>query len=131
MIHRRFFSVLVLLAVTRPLVAEDAPLHQQLAKEPPAALAKAARERGDAGRGALLFFQPALGCAKCHDDPGGQLGPEIAKAGKEATGEYLVEAVLAPSKAIKKGYETVVVTTTGGRTLVGLVAAETADALTL
>ena len=42
-------------------------LAQQLLKEAPAELARAARERGDAGRGAVLFFQPFLTCARCHD----------------------------------------------------------------
>src|SRR5262249_21743220 len=64
-------------------------------------------------------------------EAGTQLGPDIAKAGKDATPEYLIESVLLPSKVLKKGYETVVVTTKDERTLTGLVAAETADALTL
>jgi hypothetical protein len=60
-------------------------------KESPAELAKAAHERGDAGRGALLFFQPFLTCAKCHDsETSTQLGPDLTQAGKEATAEYLV-----------------------------------------
>jgi putative heme-binding domain-containing protein len=112
--------------------ADPPPLQQQLAKEPVADLARAARERGDAGRGAVLFFQPFLTCAKCHDpETGTQLGPDVAQAGKDATAEYLIESVLFPSKVIKKGYETVTVTTSDDRTVAGLVAAETADALTL
>ncbi len=39
--------------------------------------------------------------------------------------------MLLPSKVIKKGYETVVVTTTDGRTVTGLVAAENDGTLTL
>ena len=107
-------------------------LTQQLLKEPVANLVRAARERGDASRGAVLFFQPFLTCAKCHDaNPLTQLGPDLAKAGKEATPEYLIESMLLPSKAIKKGYETVVVATTDGRTLTGLIAEEKNDTLTL
>ena len=63
-------------------------------------------------------LQPFLTCAKCHDSQAGvQLGPEYAKVGKEGTAEYLIESVLSPSKVIKKGYETVVITTLDGRTL--------------
>jgi len=116
------------------VIAAESPagLHQQLAKEPVADLAKDARARGDASRGAVLFFQPFLSCAKCHDgETGTQLGPDIAAAGKEATPEYLIEAVLFPSKVLKKGYETVVVTTKDERTLTGLIATETVDILTL
>lgn len=112
--------------------ASPPTLTQQLLKESPADLAKAARERGDAGRGAVLFFQPFLTCAKCHDaTTGTQFGPDPAQAGKEATAEYLIESVLAPSKAIKKGYEPILVGTTNGRTITGLLAEEKKGTLTL
>ena len=108
------------------------PLTQQLLKESAADLAKAARARGDAGRGAVLFFQPFLSCAKCHDEETGtQLGPDIARAGKEATAEYLIESVLMPSKQIKKGYETLVVSTSDGKMVTGLLSEETKDSFTL
>jgi putative heme-binding domain-containing protein len=101
-------------------------------KESPAELAKAARERGDASRGAVLFFQPFLTCAKCHDaETGTQLGPDIAQAGKEATAEHLIESVLWPSKVIKKGYEPLTVTTADGRTTTGLLVEEKNGKLTL
>lgn len=107
-------------------------LSQQLLKEPPAELAKAARERGDAGRGAVLFFQPFLTCAKCHDgEVSVKLGPDISQSGKEATAEYLIESVLTPSKSIKKGYEPLTLTTTAGRTLTGLLAEEKYGTLVL
>jgi putative heme-binding domain-containing protein len=125
-------AVLVLIPSTQLHGAEPPVLQQELAGEPPAQLAKDARARGDAGRGAVLFFQPFLACAKCHDaDAGTQLGPDLAKADKGTTAEHLIESVLNPSKVVKKGYETVVVTTKDERTVTGLVAAETADALTL
>lgn len=113
-------------------VAAPPTLAQQLLKESPVELAKAARERGDAGRGAVLFFQPFLTCAKCHDaETGTQLGPDLAQAGKEATAEYLVESVLSPSKAIKKGYEPLTVSTIDGRSVVGLLVDEKNGTLTL
>ncbi len=125
--------VSVSLFVNITLAADPLPaLHQQLAKEPVAELAKAARERGDAGRGAVLFFQPFLTCAKCHDgETITRLGPDIARADKGVTAEYLIESVLFPSKVIKKGYETVTITTTDDRTVTGLIATETADSITL
>lgn len=80
----------------------------------------------------MLFFQPFLTCAKCHDaDTGTQLGPDLAQAGKAATGEYLVESVLSPSKVIKKGYEPITVSTTDGRTVTGLLVEMKNGALTL
>jgi putative heme-binding domain-containing protein len=118
----------------RATCAEPAgdPLQARLLREPAADLAKAARERGDAGRGAVLFFQPFLTCARCHDpETGTQLGPDIAKAGKEAAAEYLIESVLNPSKVIKKGYEALTVSTADGRTVTGLLVEEKNGTLTL
>lgn len=120
--------------VAADIAPSTAPLTltQQLLQESPADLAKAARERGDAGRGAVLFFQPFLTCARCHDpEVGTRLGPDIAQAGKEATAEYLIESVLLPSKSIKKGYESLTVITTDGRTVTGLLVEEKGGVLTL
>ena len=118
----------------RAAAADPMPtLSQQLAKEEASVLAKAAREQGDASRGAMVFYRPDLVCTRCHTagDPGALLGPDLAKAGKEATDIYLVESILFPSKVIKKGFETVVVTTKAGKTLTGLIAEERADAIVL
>jgi len=135
MLSNRFLTlVLLLFIVPCSARAADSPLtlQQLLQQEPVADLAKAVRARGDAARGAVLFFQPFLTCAKCHDsDTGTQLGPDIAKVGKDGTPEYLIESVLLPSKVIKKGYETVVITTTDGRTYTGLVAEEKNGNVTL
>ncbi|MGL6074233.1 MAG: DUF6797 domain-containing protein [Fimbriiglobus sp.] len=112
--------------------ATPASLSDKLLKEPRANLVKAIRNQGDATRGAALFFQPYLSCAKCHEaETIPQLGPEIAKAGKEATPEQLIESVLQPSKVIKKGFELVKITTADGKTLTGLVAVEKDGKLTL
>ena len=123
---------LLLFAIPVAARAAEPTLQQRLSKEPVAALAKAAREQGDAARGAVLFFQPFLACAKCHDgDAGTQFGPDISKIGKEGTADYLIESVLLPSKVVKKGYETVIITTNAGRTVTGLVAEEKKDAVTI
>src|SRR4051794_2800074 len=114
--------------------AEPGPaLQQQLLAEDVAALARAARKQGDPSRGALVFYRPDLACTRCHTagEDGARLGPDLARAGKEATDAYLVESVLQPSKVIKKGYETVAVTTKAGKTLTGLLAEEHADAIVL
>jgi putative heme-binding domain-containing protein len=108
-------------------------LQQQLLKENVANLAKAAREQGDASRGAVVFHRPDLLCTRCHTagEDTTLLGPDLAKAGKEATDVYLVESVLLPSKVIKKGFETVTITTKAGKTVTGLLAEERGDAVVL
>jgi putative heme-binding domain-containing protein len=129
-------ATVLLLALPAGLAAgaEMPPaLHSQLAQESAEALARDARAKGDPGRGALLFYQSHLACTRCHTagEEGAKLGPDLAKAGKEATDVYLVESILLPSKVIKKGFETVTITTTAGRTVTGLIAEETADRLVL
>lgn len=116
------------------LTAELAPTFTQLLmKESVSSLAKAAREQGDASRGAMIFYRSDLLCIQCHipGDETPKLGPDISRAGKDATDTYLVESLLFPSKVIKKGFETISVTTTAGKKITGLLASETAETLTL
>ena len=108
-------------------------LEGRLRAEDPAALAHEARRLGDARRGALVFYQPTLTCTKCHVSDTGTpaLGPDLTALGKDATDVYLVESILEPSKVIKKGFETVTISTEDGRTLTGLLGDDRADAVVL
>jgi len=109
-------------------------LQAELAKLDLAALAKAAREQGDPARGALVFHRPDLTCTKCHaagDDAARPLGPDLAKPEKGTTDVHVVESVLFPSKAIRKGYENVALTLKSGKVVTGLLAEERGDAVVL
>ena len=120
-------SIVLLLA----LVAQSGSpgMQQRLATEDPAALARAARAEGDPARGAIVFHLPQLLCAKCHanGEKESVLGPDLSRVGKDATDAYLVESILAPSKIIKKGYETVTVATKAGKIVSGLLVADRPD----
>jgi mono/diheme cytochrome c family protein len=72
------------------------PFDKELSKESPALLAKDARKLGDPARGALLFYRPQLGCARCHriGSEGIGVGPDLSKPGKDTTDVYLVESIL-------------------------------------
>src|SRR5579883_3229476 len=88
----RLMSSLLLAAISAPGAdgpipsASSAPLGEQLRREDPAALARDARRLGDARRGALIFYQPALTCTRCHlgepADAPPRLGPDLATLGK-------------------------------------------------
>ena len=97
-------------------------LEQQLLDESPQKLAKAARQNGDARRGALVFYQAHLACTKCHIPAKGQktFGPDLSRRKKPVTDEYLVESVLHPSKELRKGFESVTIITSEGKTVTGL-----------
>ena len=59
------------------------------------------------------------------------LGPDLASLGKEVSDVELVEGILEPSKAIRKGYEPITIATDDGRTINGLLVEERPDAVIL
>jgi putative membrane-bound dehydrogenase-like protein len=94
----------------------------------------ARKNPGDAERGRKLFLDlKGLACVKCHalGGAGGQVGPDLAGIGLKYKREELMTSVLEPSKVIAQGYETIVVTTTAGKTLTGVFKGETGDAVSL
>ncbi|MBI3468662.1 MAG: c-type cytochrome, partial [Planctomycetes bacterium] len=108
-------------------------LERQLLSEDPARLGKAARTAGDAPRGALLFHQAYLACAKCHGSGGETtgLGPDLASPDPSVTDAQIVESILQPSRVIKQGFEPVTVVTDEGVMLSGLLVDLTADRMAL
>ena len=74
-------------------------------------------------------------CSKCHVSEGPEtsppLGPDLSALGKNVSGTELVEAILEPSKLIRRGYETITIVTNDGRTTSGLLAEDRPDAVIL
>ncbi len=97
-------------------------LTEQLLREDSAKLAEQARREGDIIRGAILFHQGNTNCAKCHRPQAEteRIGPDLSKLGAEVTDQYLIEAILQPSKVIKQGYETVSIVDLDGKVFNGL-----------
>ncbi len=120
--------LLALFTFASPITAQM--LEDELKRTPASELAKLARSDGDAGRGAVLFFQQQMSCAKCHAvgdaNPNG-LGPDLTALGKEVSDEALVEAVLLPSKVIRKGFESVTVALADGTALSALLVERTKE----
>ncbi len=107
-------------------------LDEDLRRAPATDLARLARQQGDAIRGAIVFFQPHMACAKCHsvgEEKPSSLGPDLATLGKEVSDETIVESVLLPSKVIRKGFESVTIVTTDGKSLTGLLVERGPDKL--
>ncbi len=114
--------------------AGAAGLEPRLREEDPQAIAADARKFGDAKRGAILFYRPALLCAKCHDhlEPrSAPLGPDLTRLGKTRSDAEIVTSILEPSKTIARGYETVTVITREGKAFAGLLAEDRADAVVI
>ena len=102
------------------LSAQD--LTQQLIAENPSTLVKEAREKGDVVRGAILFHQGNINCAKCHrvSAESERLGPDLSRMAPAATDELIVDSILQPSKQIKKSFESYLVLTQDGETISGI-----------
>ncbi|MFM8475835.1 MAG: PQQ-dependent sugar dehydrogenase [Planctomycetaceae bacterium] len=101
---------------------------------PQAVFADIAGITGDAERGRQLFQTAAhLQCAKCHQpDPAGRrIGPDLANIGRRASPEQLFESIANPDRRIEPQYQTRIVITTSGKTLIGLVESETDGELVL
>ena len=90
---------------------------------------------GDSVAGRELFFD--LGgptpCAKCHtaDGVGGDIGPDLSAIAGTRTAQFIVESILQPSASIAGGYESVLIQTSDGRILDGVIRRETADSIWL
>lgn len=87
--------------------AQQASITEALRREGAKALAADARERGDAVRGAVLFPKQELKCFQCHAlGAPNLLGPDLTRWAMDKPDEYLVDAVLFPSKDIHEDYRT-------------------------
>ncbi len=84
---------------------------------------------GDAARGKLAFKKV---CAACHkvQDVGQEIGPNLA-AMKNRGPETILLNVLDPNREVNPQYLNYVLVTNDGRSLTGMIAAETATSVTL
>lgn len=84
---------------------------------------------GDVRRGQSLFNSPKAACASCHaiGYRGGKIGPDLTAIGQIRSERDLLEAIVFPSASFARGYEPVVVTTTGGDVHGGILQNERAD----
>jgi quinoprotein glucose dehydrogenase len=120
---------------------DDAGIKQKLAEyegrrsaDDPLASYAECTEGGDARRGRQLFLERSqLSCVRCHKvgETGGDVGPELTKIAADKKREYLLEALVAPSKTIAKNFETVVILDIDGVQHTGIVKQEDDKQLTL
>ena len=83
-------------------------------------------EKGNPHRGEKIYRRAALQCVVCHaiGGAGGVIGPDLVSIGSSAPVDYLVESLLEPSKKIKEGYHTTLVTLKNGDAFAGAIASE-------
>ena len=84
---------------------------------------------GDVNRGRALFTQS---CELCHRlfDTGADIGPELTGSNRTDI-DYLLQNILDPNALIGKDYQSTTIETSDGRTLIGMVRGDDANAVTL
>jgi putative heme-binding domain-containing protein len=103
-------------------------------KSHPDVLRQAAMNNGgDPKKGELVYRSESARCTTCHkvSGQGSDAGPDLSQVGGKLDRTHLIEAVLDPSAEILQGYYVTVLETRSGRTLSGIVKAETPTIITL
>ena len=117
-------SVLVFFAAFSCTQSSSAQtLTQRLVSEDAEVLVRDAREKGDIVRGAILFHQGNINCAKCHRPSAekDRIGPDLSRLDPDVTDVSFVESILLPSKEVKDDYKTVTVLTLDGNLVDGMI----------
>jgi putative heme-binding domain-containing protein len=82
---------------------------------------------GDPEHGRQIFLHnAAVSCQRCHklDGEGGEVGPALNGIGGKQKRDYLLESIVLPSKQIAKGYDSVLITKTDGKSVAGVLKSE-------
>jgi putative membrane-bound dehydrogenase-like protein len=84
----------------------------------------------DLGRGKAVFKRV---CASCHrlEDVGNEVGPDLLSALRTKTPDALLSDVFDPSREVDPRFVNYLVTMRDGRSLTGMIAAESANSITL
>jgi len=93
----------------------------------PLGKARLASEGGDRQRGERIFLErTSVSCLRCHvvRGRGGQVGPELTRIAAEKSRGELLEAIVLPDKTIARGYEPVLLLTTAGQQVAGVLREE-------
>jgi putative heme-binding domain-containing protein len=103
-------------------------------KSNPDTLRRAAMNMGgDPKRGKAIYLSESAKCTTCHKvhGQGGEVGPDLSQVGGKLDRTHLIESILDPSAEILQGYHAAVLETKSGRTLTGIVKAESSTGVTL
>lgn len=130
-----------------PRSAPAQSFEDELKREGIDGLARQAASRGDPKRGAEVFHRPGLACVQCHARPEAApsgatssaapspvpepIGPVLENPDPELSAPRIVEAILEPSKTIRKGFEPIIVATLDGQLVQGILVEETPDHLAI
>jgi putative heme-binding domain-containing protein len=128
---RALTAIVLLLWFNQSLFAQS--LTDKLTAEPPDRLLLDANERGDIVRGAILFHQGNIACAKCHRpvDESDRIGPNLSRLADDVTDQSIIDSILHPSTVIAKEYRTSLVLDVDGRIYQGLIVKQNDESVVL
>ncbi len=89
---------------------------------------------GDPVRGKNIFYGKQALCSTCHragPEKDNNIGPDLRRIGEVRSPRDLLEAILAPSASIARGYEPKSILTKAGNVFSGVIRSETAETITL
>jgi putative heme-binding domain-containing protein len=103
------------------------PMKMSLSKEEMIAIIDRVNSKGNAARGESVYRRENLQCVACHaiGEVGGVIGPNLVSIGASAPVDYLIESLIEPSKKIKEGYHTNLITLKNGDSYAGGILSET------
>ena len=103
------------------------PMKMSLTKAEMIAMIDRVNSEGNAARGESVYRRENLQCVACHaiGEVGGVIGPNLVSIGASAPVDYLIESLLEPSKKIKEGYHTNLITLKNGDSHAGGILSET------
>ena len=103
------------------------PMKMSLSRDEMIAMIDRVNSKGNATRGEGVYRRENLQCVACHaiGEVGGVIGPNLVSIGASAPVDYLIESLLEPSKKIKEGYHTNLVTLENGDSYAGGILSET------
>ncbi|MCB1087036.1 MAG: c-type cytochrome, partial [Verrucomicrobiae bacterium] len=113
--------------------ADLKPMKMQLSTEEMERMMKLVAEKGDPNRGEKIYRRAQMQCTVCHaiGGAGGVIGPDLVSIGSSAPVDYLIDSLLEPSKKIKEGYHTTLVTTKKGDNFAGAIAREDSNEIVI
>lgn len=108
-------------------------MKMRLTKDEMVSMIDRVNNEGDAARGESVYRRQNLQCVACHaiGEVGGVIGPNLVSIGASAPVDYLIESLLEPSKKIKEGYHTNLVTIKNGDSFAGGILSETDSELVI
>jgi putative membrane-bound dehydrogenase-like protein len=88
---------------------------------------------GDVRRGQAVFHSQKAACASCHAIGylGGKVGPDLTRIGGIRNERDLLESIVFPSASFVRSYEPLLVATTSGKVISGVVRKDAVDELVL